>query len=213
VIARLRVQTDTALGANPGQTYTQDLTIPAGASRTFLGVTGTMGNMPANNFGAGTLTTVNANGTPNTAGKIIAAVNEANFAGPGNLKATTYACFSAASATSKGAFPLVKENFGGSSASVTVQNVGTAATTVSLTYACNDAAGVARPTKVLTSNSLAVGKSQVFFLTADIVDASLCAVTAQGAATSDKIIGFAQETSDYAGGTLDTKNYEGFNLQ
>lgn len=213
VIVRLRVQTDAALGANPGQTYTQDQTIPAGASRTFLGVTGTMGGMPANNFGAGTLTTINANGTPNTAGKIIAAVNEANFAGPGNLKATTYACFGAASATSKAAFPLVKENFGGSSASVTVQNVGAAATTVSLTYACNDAAGAARPTKVLTSSSLASGKSQVFFLTADIVDASLCAVTAQGAAATDKIIGFAQETSDYAGGLLDTKNYEGFNLQ
>jgi hypothetical protein len=213
VIVKLSVQTDATVGANKNQTYNQNLTIPAGASRTFLGTAGTMGGMPANNFGAGTLTTINANGTPNTAGKIIAAVNESNFAGPNNLKATTYACFSAASATRKAAFPLVKENFGGSSASVTVQNVGTAATTVSLTYACNDAAGAARPTKVLTSGSLAVGKSQVFFLSPDITDASLCAVTAQGAAAADKIIGFAQETSDYAGGLLDTKNYEGFNLQ
>jgi hypothetical protein len=210
---RLKVQTDATLGANPNQTYTQDLVIPAGASRTFLGPTNTLGGMPTNNFGAGTLTTINANGTPNTAGKIIAAVNEANFAGPGLLKATTNSCFGASTATRRVAFPLVKENFSGSSASVTVQNVGTSATVVTLTYACNSAAGAALPTKTLTTSSLASGKSQVFFLRSEITDNSICAVSALAAAAGDKIIGLAQETSDYAGGTLDTKNYEGFNLQ
>jgi hypothetical protein len=210
---RLVVQTDSAGVANPNTTYTQDLPIPAGASRTFLGVSGTMGGMPANNFGAGTLTTINANGTLNTAGKIIAAVNESNFQGPGLLKATTSSCASAASASRVVAFPQVKENFGGSSASVTVQNVGTTATVISLSYSCNSSTGVALPVKTLTSASLAKGKSQVFFLSPDITDNSLCAVKATAAAATDTIIGLAQETSDYAGGTLDTKNYEGFNLQ
>jgi len=210
---RLRVQTDATLGANHNQTYTQDLAIPAGASRTFLGTTNTLGGMPTNNVGAGTLTAITSGGALDPNGKIIAAVNESNFAGPGQLKATANACFSAGSATSRVAFPLVKENFSGSSTSVTVQNVGSAATTVSLTYACNDAAGNARPSQTLTTASLATGKSQVFFLSSTIVDNSLCAVTAQAANSTDKIIGLAQETSDYAGGTLDTKNYEGFNLQ
>jgi hypothetical protein len=213
VIVQLKVQTDATLGANPGQTYTQNLTIPAGASRTFLGTTGTMGGMPANNVGAGTLTTINANGTPNTAGKIIAAVNESNFQGPSALKATTNSCFNGASATQRVAFPQVKENFSNSSTSVTVQNVGTSATTVSLTYACSNRQGTALPTKTLSTGSLASGKSKVFFLDTTITDDSLCAVTAQATATTDKIIGLAQETSDYAGGALDTKNYEGFNLQ
>jgi hypothetical protein len=213
VVVQLKVQTDAALGANPNQTYTQNLTIPAGASRTFLGTTGTMGGMPANNVGAGTLTTINANGTPNTAGKIIAAVNESNFQGPAALKATTNSCFNGAGATQRVAFPQVKENFGNSSTSVTVQNVGAAATTVSLTYACNNSSGAALPTKTLSTGSLASGKSKVFFLDATITDNSLCAVTAQATAPTDKIIGLAQETSDYAAGPLDTKNYEGFNLQ
>lgn len=214
VTVRLRVQTDASLGANPNQTYTQDLVIPAGASRTFLGTTGTMGGMPANNVGAGTLTTINANGSLNANGRIIASVNESNFAGPGALKATTNSCFTAAGATRRVAFPQVKENFSNSSASVTVQNVGTAATTVSLVYACTvPSTGAAVPNKTLTSASLPVGKSQVFFLSPDIQDGTLCAVTATAANASDKIIGLAQETSDYAGGPLDTKNYEGFNLQ
>jgi len=214
VKVRLVVKTDSTLGANPNQTYTQDITIPAGASRTFIGTTGTLGGMPANNLGAGTLTALNpTTNVLDPSAKIIAAVNEANFAGPGNLKATTYACASVASATNKVAFPLVKENFSGSSGAVNVQNVGANPTVITLTYTCNSRAGAALPVKTLQTASLASGKSQVFFLRSEIVDDSLCAVTAQAAAATDKIIGISQESSDYSGGTLDTKNFEGFNLQ
>jgi hypothetical protein len=212
VKVRLTVKTDSTLGANPNQTYTQDIDIPVGASRTFIGTTNTLGGMPPNNLGAGTLTTINANGTLNTNGRIIAAVNEANFAGPAALKATTYACSSAGSATRNIAFPLVKENFSGSSGAVNVQNVGSNPTVVTLTYTCSARNGTALPTKTLTTASLPTGKSQVFFLRSEIVDDSLCAVTAQAAAQADKIIGISQESSDYSGGTLDTKNFEGFNL-
>lgn len=201
VTVQLKVQTDATLGANPNQTYTQNLVIPAGASRTYLGTTNTLGGMPANNFGSGTLTAP-------AGSKLIAAVNESNFAGPGALKATTNQCFSAAVATRKVAFPLVKENFGNSTTSVTVQNVGTANTTVSAVYNCTGRAPV-----TLSTGTLASGKSKVFILDPNVVDNSLCAVTATAAGVNDKIVGLAQETSDPFGGTLDTKNYEGFNLQ
>ncbi len=203
----LKLDTDPALGANPNQTYTQPaVTVAPGKSFTFLGPTSnTLGNMPRNNYAAATIT---ASG----GGQIIAAVNESNFEGPGVLKAVTYACSGAQKATGKIAFPQVKENYNRSTTSVTIQNVGAAATTVNVVYSCRTAAGQLT-TNTLSTGSLAPGKAKVFFSEGSIPDNTLCSATATAAnPATDKIIGLAQETSDPFGSLLDTKNYEGFNL-
>jgi len=187
-----------------GTKYTSSIDIPGGASRTFLATLGNLGGLPANSYASAKLTTT---------GSITASVNESNFqAAVSAQKATTYSCFAPANATAKVALPQVKEAFGGTPATtgVSVQNVSTTSTStiVDLVYVCQGKANQS----VATAN-LAPGAGQTFFLSPSIADNSLCAVTATARTGTAKIVAIAQESSDPFGGTLDTKNYEGFNLQ
>lgn len=183
--------------------------IAPGKSYTFLGALNNVGGMPAGTFGSVELTATAANAS------IVAVVSETNFeAAKEAQKSTTYSCAAPDQATTKVAFPVVKEDFGATLAGtgVSIQNVGTVATDVNVSYVCQG-----RSTVNLTTGSLAPGASATFFDRAQITDASLCAVTATATNGSGKIVGLANESSDkYAGqpnqGTLDTKNYEGFNL-
>lgn len=199
-------------GPNFGQTFQGTVNIPAGASRTFIGSSNNIGGMPAGLLASGVLKTVPAGGS------IVAIVNESNaINGVGPLKATTSQCFSPAKATGKVALPLVKEKLGNvASSGVTIQNAGTAATTVSVVYNCGALGNV-----TLSTGSLAPGVSKTFFNTSSTPDGggsvpagANCGVTATAAnPTTDKIIGLVNESSDLFGLPLDTKSYEGFNLQ
>ncbi len=185
-----------------GTKYTSSIAIPGNASRTFLATLNNLGGLPANSFASARLTTT---------GSIIASVNESNFQAPVSAqKATTYSCFAPGSATAKVALPQVKEAFGGTPATtgVSVQNVGGVETVVDLLYVCQG-----KTNQQVSTRSLAPGAGQTFFLSTQIQDNSLCAVTATARIGTAKIVGIAQESSDPFGGTLDTKNYEGFNLQ
>jgi hypothetical protein len=143
--------------------------------------------------------------------KLVAVVNESNFSG--TIKATTYSCFSATSTTSKIAVPLFKEDFAGRTG-ISIQNVGTAATTVSAAFSC--AAPGTVGTYNLTSPSIAVGASYTFFDTSALaggpVNGSICGVTLDG--NGQNIVAIAQTSSDFQSppGRLNTQNYEGFNL-
>ena len=185
-----------------GTKYRSSIAIPGGASRTFLATLGNLGGLPANSYASAQLTTT---------GSIIASVNESNFFAPVSAqKATTYSCFAPANATAKVALPQVKEAFGATPATtgVSVQNVGGVATVVNLDYVCQGKAN-----QRVSTVALASGAGQTFFLSPAVQDNSLCAVTATAATAGSKIVGIAQESSDPFGGALDTKNYEGFNLQ
>ncbi|MBA3945642.1 MAG: hypothetical protein H0X37_13880 [Herpetosiphonaceae bacterium] len=190
-----------AQGPATGHTYTSSISIPAGASRTFSPFSNNIGNFPAASQGSAQLTA--------SGGSLIANVNEQNF-GTTPVKATTYSCSSAAVATNKIAFPQVKKNYGDPSVGtqattgLSIQNVDTSAANLSAVYACNTG------TFTVPFN-LPVGQSYTFFQPSQVPDNSLCAATVTS--TGGKIIGVAQETTDFSPGIklLNTKNYEGIN--
>jgi hypothetical protein len=182
------------------------LTLQPGTSAVWSAQINNVGGFTNNGLGAAKITAP-------AGSKIVAVVNESNFAGV--IKATTYSCRSAESATPKVAMPLVKENFprGASSnqTGVSVQNVDTTATTVVATYVC---AGV---TYNVSSPTLQPGQGHTFFNVSAVQggppDNSNCGATLNG--NGKKILAIAQESSDFdtpTAGLLDTKNYVGFNL-
>ena len=109
--------------------------------------------------------------------------------------------------------PLFKEDFAGRTG-IAIQNVGTAATTVSASFSC--AAPGTVGTYNLTSPSIAVGSGYTFFDTSAMaggpVNGSICGVTLDG--NGQNIVAIAQTSSDFQSppGLLNTQNYEGFNL-
>jgi hypothetical protein len=180
------------------------LTIPAGGSVVYSSQINNVGGLPA-----GTLAGVKL--TAPAGSKLVAVVNESNFSG--TIKATTYSCFSATATTSKIAVPLFKEDFAGRTG-ISIQNVGSAATTVSAAFSC--AAPGTAGTYNLTSPSIAAGSSYTFFDTSAMpggpVNGSICGVTLDG--NGQNIVAIAQTSSDFQSpaGLLNTQNYEGFNL-
>lgn len=186
-----------------GSQYTSSVVVPAGASRTFIGTNNNIGGLPAGAFASAVLT------TEPTGGSILALVNESNFLGPGALKATTTRCSPPSMATAKVGLPLVKQALGNVAyTGVTFQNVGSTDTTVSAAYNCGTKGNF-----TLTSRLLKPGEADTFFKSATIPTGSNCAVTATATNPTDKIIGIANESSDEFKLPLDTKSYEGFNLQ
>ena len=116
--------------------------------------------------------------------------------------------------TAKVAFPQAKEAFAGSNTGVTIQNTDVATdAVVSAVYTCD---GVAY---THVNKTLGPGGSYTYYLesgnaanwigTAMPIN-KLCAVTVTSG--GQKIVGIAQEAA-YPSGNLDTKNYEGFNLE
>jgi hypothetical protein len=189
----------------PGATFNATaLTIQPGASVVYSSQLNNVGGLPANSLAAVKLTAP-------AGSKLVAVVNESNFSG--TIKATTYSCFSATATTAKIALPLFKEDFAGRTG-ISIQNVGTAATTVSAAFSCNAPGTVG--TYNLTSPSIAAGASYTFFdvstLPGGPVNGSICGVTLNGGAQN--IVAIAQTSSDFTvpAGLLNTQNYEGFNL-
>lgn len=190
-----------------GTKYTATANVPAGGSYTFSGQIPNVGGFPS---GSGGVTTGLGSAVVTSTVPLIANVNEANTGTP--VKATTYSCFAASSATTKIAFPQVKEEFVGSNTGVTVQNTGAASTNVSAVYSCN---GV---NYTHVDVALASGASYTYFRPhtsaanwtgTALPNNKLCAVTVTS--SGGNVVGIAQEAA-YPSGSLDTKNYEGFNL-
>lgn len=187
--------------ADIGTTKNTSLAIPAGQARTFFGPG--LG-IPEFSQGSAKLTS--------TGGAIVANVNEANNDNPNPLKAVTYSCFSQAAGTTKVAFPQFKHNFGGNQATTgaSVQNIGNAATNITAAFSCQTG-------NFSATRSIAAGAVTTFFNPAEVPAASLCGVTVTS--TAAPILGIAQESTDFTPSTnathklLDTKNYEGINLQ
>lgn len=160
-------------------------------------------------------------------GLLAAVVNEkASASDPQRL--TTYACFSGSLATATISMPLVKEDFGGSVVNTTgvqVQNVGSSATTVTLTYSWSDASGSNSGVVSFThTDSIAPGASKTFYRVANggttnlnVLSGSLSTLnkTNSGVVISSNngqpVVAIANESS-LTGSLQDTKNYEGFNL-
>jgi hypothetical protein len=188
-----------------GTKFTQGpVSIPAGKSFVFGALNGTVGNMPAGNLAAAKFTS--------SASAIVAVTAETNISGS-PVKQTTYTCFNPANSTAKIAAPVVKRNFGNNTTGITVQNANsTGALTVSATYTCNSGANTYGP---VASTSLNPGESFTYFQPAAVPVNSLCAVTLDAGGTN-KIVAILNESSDAFPGTtqfsLNTKNYEGFNL-
>lgn len=189
--------------------YATASAVPGGGSYTFSGQIPNIGGFPsggggtAHGFGAAVITST----VP-----LIANVNESNTGTP--VKATTYSCFGASGATIKIAFPQVKEVFAGNNTGVTVQNTGQNSTDISAVYTCGGV-NYTHVNKTLQPGAgftyyLESGNASNWIGTA-LTTNKLCAVTVTS--TGQHIVGIAQEAAYPATGSLDTKNYEGFNLQ
>ena len=201
----------TLKSALTGGDFKSNVMIPSLGSVTFYPSSGNIGGFPSGNGG---VTTGLGAATITSTAKLIANVNEANTTGT-PLKATTYSCFGAASATAKVALPQVKEVFGGNNTGVTIQNTDpTADAVVNAVYTC----GTATYTRV--AKTLGPGGSYTYYIESNnasnwtgtpmpVGSKLLCAMTVTSG--GQKIVGIAQEAA-YPSGNLDTKNYEGFNL-
>lgn len=188
--------------AGASGTYKSSYTgLANGSSYTFMGMNNNVGGFPINAMGAVVFTST---------GKIIASVNEANFnAAP--YKATTYTCFAGSRATQKIAFPQVKEIFGVNTTGVTIQNVGAGTATINAVYTCSGvpytAAGISvDPGKQFTYYKPSQAGSGVSWIGTPLPSNKNCGVVVTA---NQNIVGVAQEAATTS---LDTKNYEGFNL-
>lgn len=197
--ADLTVYATFTASAGGSGTYRASLAVPAGASRTFSGQIPNVGGFPSGAYGSMVITST---------GNIVAAVNEANFNAP-PYKATTYTCFAAGGATQKIALPQFKENFGSNITGVSVQNVGAADTNITAKFTC------AGTTYTAAAIPLAKGSTYTYYNPSSTIDwvgtrmpnAVLCAVVVTA---NQNIVGIGQEAMP--SGSLNTKNYEGFNL-
>jgi hypothetical protein len=193
-----------SLGDAAGIEYSSVITsVPNGASRTFHAYTDNVGGFPDASYGSVVITST---------GNIIAQVNEANFAGTW-FKATSYTCFAASKATTKVAFPQVKEDFGINTTGVSVQNIGVTTATLQAVYSCSDGNSYTHVAK-----DVGKGATYTYYKPYQVaanwtgtpmpLTGNLnCAVTVTAA---QPLVGIGQEAA--ATGALDTKNYEAFNL-
>lgn len=193
------VKVDYAYSIGGGPLQTKTVTSPSlasGESFTFFGADGTYG-LPAGSLGSATVT-----GTGG--GDIAVVVNDRAFSPAVNpTRVTTYSCFASSGATTKVVLPLYKEVFGGNTTGIQVQNVGSAATTVSAVYAPTGG-----PAVTITSASIQPGASYTYFGLPSLNN-TFGGVTLTA---SQPIVAMANESSYGPGASgQDTKNYEGFN--
>jgi hypothetical protein len=181
---------------------TNSATVADGASHTFF---------TPNDLPAGTLTSATVTG----AGDIVAVVNDKgnNTANP--QRVTTYACFGAGSATDSISIPLAKENLGGATTGLQVQNVGGGPMTCEATYTHSGGSVIVKNTA-----AVAVGASATFnavytnptSITAVSGSPASLNGTNNGVVISCNQLAVAIANESSISGTIqDTKNYEGFN--
>lgn len=195
-------------GACAGNTYADTASgVPAGASKTFVQLTG-QSNLPAN---------CTASATISASGNFVAIVNEQNQTGFA-LAGITYSAISDNAKTTKISAPLVKDRRSGDSTGLQIQNVGSAnATNVVVTFACK---GGATFTAISTPQSIPMGGAKLFLRPSTMPAGTFtganpftsanvnCAATVVG---DQPVVAIANEFADVTG-AIDDTNYEGFNL-
>jgi len=150
-------------------------------------------------------------------GNIAVIVNDETFTLNPN-RVTAYTCFADSAKTNKVALPLYKEYYLGDTSGVQVQNVGTAAANISVTYyPPGNPAGV-----TFTQNNIAAGASATFYNvsggTASSGNAASLLGTFGGAVVNanQPVVAIVNEEPGTKAGarpasTQDAKLYEGFN--
>ena len=185
--------------------YTE--TIAPGASHTFFA--GSLAGIPDGAVGSATI---------GSTGPVVAVVNDKGVQ-DGNTRVTTYACFGSGGTSVN--VPLAKEFAGGNTTGIQVQNIGGAATTVTLEYKATNGKALT----VESVNSVAPGTSITSWGISNYPNAEWSVVsgvagdmvgTVNGVVvtgTSDLAV-IANESSNgtySAASNQDTKNFEGFN--
>jgi hypothetical protein len=152
-------------------------------------------------------------------GNIAVVVNDRGFNTANPNRVTTYACFSAGSATDTVVLPLYKEFFGGNTTGIQIQNVGGSAATVQVTYTPTGGSAV-----TFTAPAIPAGASSTFFSVSTLASPTGISVVSGNAASlnntfggvtitsNQPIVAIANESMSAPNPSLqDTKNYEGFN--
>jgi hypothetical protein len=208
------VSVDYSYSIGGGSLQTKSVTSPSlapGESFTFFGADATYG-IPAGALGSATV-------TGDGGGNIAVVVNDRGFNTVNPNRVTTYACFSAGSATQDVVLPLYKEFFGGNTTGIQIQNVGGSPATVEVTYTPTGGSPV-----TFTAPAIPSGASSTFFSVSLLTSPSGISVVSGTAAslnntfggvtiTSDQpIVAIGNESMTATNPSLqDTKNYEGFN--
>lgn len=194
-------------GIEVGDQYRAQINIPAGGSYLFSSGNGFyVAATPLN--GAPTMASgVFFAGTAVANQPMFGTVNENN--GQNRL---VYSAFPAKYATASIAAPLVKEDFFNATTGLAVQNVGAADATVTLTYVCSgDGAGTYTiPSKTIAPNSAMsfIDLNNAGRWGSVLVNPSAQCAVSVTSTNGQPIVALAQESNP----TVDTKNYEGFNL-
>lgn len=181
--------------------------IAPGASHTFYAPSLSPA-IPAGTVGSATI---------QSSGEVVAVVNDKGNVG-GNDRVTTYACFGSGSSSIN--IPLAKEHAGGNTTGVQVQNIGGAATKVTLAYKATNGKSLT----IESMNTVAPGASitavsvykypnsdwKVTSGTAADMVGTVNGVVASGSADLAVIANESSNGDLAAASNQDTKNYEGF---
>jgi hypothetical protein len=181
--------------------------IAPGASYTFFA--GTLAGIPDGALGSATIAST---------GPVVAVVNDKGV-DSGNTRVTTYACFGSGGTSVN--VPLAKEFAGGNTTGIQVQNIGGAASAVTLEYKATNGQALT----VMSKGTVAPGTSITSWGISNYPNAEWDVVsgtpanmigTVNGVVVSgtDDLAVIANESSSGVHGTAsnqDTKNYEGFN--
>lgn len=195
--------------------YSDTQAVGAGASYTFF--SNSISGIADGSVGSATVT---SNGQP-----IVAVVNDRGFAlNPSRL--TTYACFPASSATNDVTIPLYKEFFGGNTSGLQVQNVGSGAATINVTYTPDPNFFPSLSPVTFQVTGVGANTSATFFGVSQLISPAGVSATSGTASTLNNTFGgvtisanqpivvIANESSFALSGAAsgqDNKNYEGFN--
>lgn len=190
----------------------ETVTVTAGSSKTLIQAGGAASE-GFNSFFATCRYVGGATITTSTAGaSLVAIVNQVS-----GSSASSYESFSTAAATSTVKVPLAMANNFGILTGIQVQNVGSASTTVTMTYGPNTVTGSdACPTPTARTATVAAGNSFTFIqaggAAADGFDSQFAtcryvgSATITGATSGDKIVAIVNQASSGTGDTLFTYN-------
>jgi len=201
------VDVDFTFNSNMGTFGPYSANIAPGASYTFFA--GTLAGIPDGALGSATISST---------GPVVAVVNDKGVDG-GNTRVTTYACFGSGGTSVN--IPLAKEFAGGNTTGIQVQNIGGAASSVTLEYKATNGQALT----VMSTGTVAPGTSITSWGISNYPNAEWSVVSGTPAnmvgtvngvvvsGTADLAV-IANESSSGVHGTAsnqDTKNYEGFN--
>jgi hypothetical protein len=193
--------------SNMGTFGPYNANIAPGASYTFFA--GTLAGIPNGALGSATIAST---------GPVVAVVNDKGNDG-GNERVTTYACFGSGGTSIN--VPLAKEFAGGNTTGIQVQNIGGAASNVTLEYKATNGQALT----VMSKNAVAPGTSITSWGISNYPNAEWDVVSGTPASMVGTVNGvvvsgtadlavIANESSSGVHGAAsnqDTKNYEGFN--